>query len=232
MSAMLKDIYSNDIFDQHTETNGWDIAQCTLALANIAIAFSHVYRIPRYTAETRENNAEHSFMLALVCIEIARSYFPDLNTGLVVQFAIVHDLVELITGDVATFDLTNEELAQKEHSEHMALHTLCSMLPQNIAKLVCQYEEQRLPEARFVRFMDKHLPLAVNIYGTGSQVMHQDYDTFTKDQLATAEDALKNRFSHMFPESAFADLHEARDFLAAMFADAFEPARSIQTTIW
>ncbi len=208
------------------------IADDVLKLTSIAIRFALIERVPRYTPETRENDAEHSYMLGLVCQEIASQYFPDLDAGLVVQMALVHDLLELKTGDIATFQLTKEELLEKEEAEQAALDTLCSELPLFTAELLREYESQTLPEARFVRFMDKHLPVAVNIHGTGTQVMREDYATFTTEQLIIAENALKVRFLKMFPDEELEALHEARDLLANLFSESFVSADCLQDTLF
>lgn len=79
-------------------------ASVALELGKIAINFAGVDRVPRYNDERRENDAEHSFMLALIAGELAQTLYPaTLDAGLVSQYAIVHDLIELETGDVATF---------------------------------------------------------------------------------------------------------------------------------
>lgn len=201
-------------------------------LADAAIRFAAIDRVPRYTPERRENDAEHSFMLGLIAAEIAASYFPDLNPGLVAQFSTVHDLVELETGDVATFALSDIGFKAKQSAEAAALETVCNQLPSHTALLVRVYEEQALPEARFVRFVDKLLPLLVNIHGTGSQVMHEDYDTFSRNQLEAAEQALKERFMSMFPEPELAVIHAARNSLARRFSSLFQPLPQLQDALF
>lgn len=201
-------------------------------LADIAIRFAGVERVPRYSAETRENDAEHSFMLTLVAQEIAASYFPNLNTGLVAQFCVVHDLVELLTDDVPTFALDDAGMEAKAAAEAAAIDTLCSELPEHTALLVRVYEEQDLLEARFVRLVDKLLPILVNIHGTGSQVMHEDYATFSHTQLDQGEQIMRIRFETMFPEVLFAPLRMARNGLARKFAEAFQPLVQLQDVLF
>lgn len=199
------------------------IAQDAISLANTAIQFSQVMRTPRYTPETREDNSQHSFMLGIFALEIVARYYPGLDMGLVTQFALVHDLVELKTGDTATFKISESEMISKANDELAVLDQLCSELPSYTACLLRIYEKQDTPEARFVRHLDKLLPVAVDCLGSGSQVMHEDYATFSDEQLDAAEAALKKRFEKMFPEKTHAPIHMARDLLAAQFAIVFEP---------
>ena len=213
------------------ETAGKIVEDAT-TLAGVAIRFAAVKRVPRYTPETRENDAEHSFMLALVAQDIAATYFPGLNTGLVAQFCIVHDLVELKTKDVATFGLNDADYKAKQDAEAAALDELCEELTPHTAWLVRVYEEQKIPEARLPRFVDKLLPLLVNIHGTGSQVMHEDYATFSKEQLIETESVMARRFESMFPEPELAPLHLARNALAQKFSEVFKPLPQLQDTLF
>jgi 5'-deoxynucleotidase YfbR-like HD superfamily hydrolase len=197
------------------------IADIALHLGQTAMHFAQIERVPRYDEVSRENDAEHSFMLSLVASEIAAQYYPELDTGLVSQFCTVHDLVELETGDVATFDLTDNELASKATDEHHALEKLCTRLPFHTASLLRRYEAQQEPEARLVRMIDKVLPVVVDIVGPGRKVMVEDYGVHTVDQLNAAESKLRQRFAHMFPEPQADQLRAARDILADKFAEQF-----------
>ena len=203
-----------------------------LCLADIAIRFASIERIPRYSPERRENDVEHSFMLGLVAQEIAATYFPELNPGLVAQFASVHDLVELEIGDTPTFLITNSELKTKQSAESTALEMLCHRLPQHTAQLLRIYEEQDVPEARFVRFIDKLMPVLVDILGAGSQVMHEDYATYDHVQLESAHDTLRKRFEQLFPEPALAPVHMARNSLARKFRDHCVPLPQLQEVLF
>src|SRR6187402_153736 len=94
-------------------------ASVALELGALAMKFSRVERMPRYDEKTRENDAEHSFMLALVATELSEHLYPGkLNLGLVSQYAMVHDLIEVKTGDVATFHHSAEDMATKQAVEH------------------------------------------------------------------------------------------------------------------
>lgn len=207
------------------------IQKIALDLAEMAINFSEVKRVPRYTPETRESDVEHSFMLGFVAMTVAEEHFPELDSGLIAKFAYIHDLVELITGDVATFAISQAELKNKEEREKAALSILTNMLPPSAALLLEVYEEQTVPEARFIRLMDKLMPVLVDILGPGSQVMHEDYTTFTGDQLEEAEILMSKRFETMFPDPFLKPLHLARTGLANTFRNRFKEV-PIQDTLF
>ena len=189
---MIKSLDQIDTFEQfavlpfHEEA-----ARVAFQLGYLSMAFARVERVPRYDETSRENDAEHSFMLSLVASELAGSYFANLDPGLVAQFANVHDLVELETDDVATFTIDDETLAVKAAAEYSALDRVAEILPTYTRQLFLRYEEQVEPEARFVRLVDKILPVIVDIAGPGRKVMEEDYSVTTIDQLTDTHDMLR-----------------------------------------
>lgn len=195
--------------------------RATVCLGEMAIRFADIERVPRY-GERRENDAEHSFMLALVAPEVAAATRPELDRGLISQFATVHDLVELETGDVATFCLTEEELSFKERREQQALESLLSKLPPHTASILGRYEAQQEPEARFVRLLEKGLPLIVNSSGSGERVMREDFGIEDSQTLASTEENCAYRLRGIFPEADLEIVHSLREMLAQNFQSMFE----------
>jgi len=213
----LFDGLENEFLEAYQLPAAERVARATMDLGRLAMRFAQVERVPRYDEASRENDAEHSFMLALVAPEIATSYFPRLDPGLVAQFSIVHDLIELETGDVATFTLSDEALESKEAAEQHALHDLADKLPRHSRQLLLRYEAQQEPEARFVRLIDKLLPVVVDIFGPGKKVMQEDYDITSSTQLVENERRLSQKLRERFPEPELRFLHLVRDILATQF---------------
>ena len=216
------DIESPSLLHEYNMRYAEHAAETVLRLGTLAMQFAKVERVPRYDETTRENDAEHSFMLSLVATEIAEEYFPELDSGLVSKFGTVHDLVELETGDVATFNISEEDLRAKHDSEHQALERLLEILPSRTGRLLRTYEEQILPEARFVRFIDKLLPLIVDIVGPGKKVMNEDYNVHTIQDLLASDTLLRERQQRMFPEPSLSLVHAIRDILSDQFNSQFE----------
>jgi 5'-deoxynucleotidase YfbR-like HD superfamily hydrolase len=192
-----------------------------LQVSQVAIDFAAIQRIPRYCPNRRENNAEHSFMLGLASLAIAPRYYPGLDTGLMTQFSLVHDLPELVTDDIPTFKISTEELQAKHKAEQAALSSLCKTLPPHIADILVYYEEQIAPEARMVRHIDKLLPMAVDVNGAGLQIMREDYGTTTRTQFDETAATLDERYRTMFPEPEHEIAHRAHTLLAQKFAEQF-----------
>ena len=192
------------------------IAQLSLDLGQIAMSFARIDRAPRYHDGERESDAEHSFMLGLVAPELAHALRPELDRGLITQFAIVHDLVELKTGDVATFLFSESDQLGKDQTEAAALQSLLAELPAYTRQQLARYELQVDAEARFVRYVDKLLPIVVDILGEGERVMRQDYGITSLEALQAAQRQLHQRLVEKFGNE-FPELDLAHELLCELF---------------
>ncbi len=220
------DIIDQAAIDAEQHLAAGRAASTVLSLTQCAIDFASVERVPRYNAQRRENDAEHSFMLSLIAPEIAAQFFPHLDPGLVALFCNVHDLIELETKDAATYALDDTALAAKEAAELAALDQLARKLPPHTRALLLRYEAQTEPEARFVRHFEKQLPIAVDILGPGKQVMAEDYGITTRAERDANERRFSERLRKKFPEAELAFVHLMRDLLAEQFAAEFDSLES------
>ena len=190
-----------------------------MKIGEITVAFAGVERATYYPGNRPENDVEHSFHLAASAVEMAATYHPELDTGLVAQFSLVHDFPEVITGDIPTFNITPEARAAKEAAEKLATEKLLRELPPHLAQLLRRYEEQLEPEARFVRFIDKLLPAVVHSVATdvNKDVFRRVYN------LNSVEDVQADRVERtallqaMFPEFQF--VHIVRELVSQTSRD-------------
>ena len=213
-SAKKFDISIDRTLEIRQRNESLKIAKSVLDIARIAIDFAAVERVPRYTSIRRENDAEHSFMLGLAATEIAFIQFPELDHGLVTQFALVHDLVELETKDVPTFQLDEAGFTAKALAEKVATDKLVRSLPRYMGQLLLRYEAQVEPESRFVRHIDKLLPYGVDhVSGTLKQVMAEDYDVHALPELMVANERIESRYQLLFPEPSHKVLHIAHNII-------------------
>lgn len=185
--------------------------------------FSDLDRIPRTSNGERENDVHHSYMLALAAPGLANKFYPRLDRDLVTNFSLVHDLLELEAGDVATFDLSPEALAEKKRREEEALPRLLEKLPENLREPLQAYESQESEEARFVRFVDKLLPLTVDIVGQGERVVEEDYGIKNLTQLQEVHNKQIERLQGMFG-GEFPELLEMYKQLTKKFEQKYDTA--------
>ena len=76
-----------------------------------------------FNKERCENVAEHSFMLATLSCALAKQLDESLDLGIVAQFALAHDIVEVYTGDTTVW-ASSEELEAKYTQELSSLRRI------------------------------------------------------------------------------------------------------------
>lgn len=193
------------------------IARRVLELGRKSIEYAHVERAPRYTEGRRENDAEHSQMLVTVAVYLASEYYPDLDQGLIALFAAIHDYPEIYTGDVPTLGISDEDREAKELAEAASTLRLIAELPEPWSSLLKRYEEQTEPEARFVRLVDKLLPIIVQIYGDGRRTFKENYGITSREQLDKIYKVSTKRFKRMFPE--YKEILDLREVMTVLMND-------------
>jgi 5'-deoxynucleotidase YfbR-like HD superfamily hydrolase len=158
------------------------LAQATVHLAEIAERIANEDRtVIDHVSGRAENVAEHSNMLGIVAAAIAEEFFTNLDANLVARYATIHDLVEAYVGDTATHKISEQEMVEKEALEKQGLEKLKAdykHLPKFVS-LVVSYEDQKVPEARFVRVMDKCMPALVHFSTNGTALRRY----FTKAEV-------------------------------------------------
>lgn len=209
------------------------LAQTAIKVAKLTAAATDVLRVPKLPDGEKEDIVQHSYMLALLANKLGEEFYPKLDKAKIVKFSLVHDLLEIKTGDVATFKTGADKLKEKEAREKKALDSLLKELRRDglheIAQPLEEYERQDTEEARFVRAVDKLLPMALDIVGPGERVMVEDFNTKTSEALAKSHAELiasfKARFGEEFP--LLVDVYEE---LAKTFEDKFSKADLKQYT--
>ena len=170
-----------EISPKPNERLAQNMARVAVVASDLVQGFSEVKRVPRRKDGERESDTEHSYMLGVASLEIAnilnKAGLTSLNIDTIRRYPPVHDWPEIKTGDMATFDVSEEQLKKKEELEAQAMVDLKNeygILEQSILDLE-EYNRQELLEARFVRMVDKLMPLAMDITGDGVRVVKEDY---------------------------------------------------------
>lgn len=124
---------------------------------------------PLAAADRRENDAEHSWHLALMVMLLAEYADEPVDVGHTMRLVVIHDLVEIYAGDSPVFDVA-AGLDQQEREE-AAADRLFALLPADQATWVRdlwdEFEAGRTPEARFAKAMDRLEPMLLNWLGRG-----------------------------------------------------------------
>ncbi len=112
----------------------------------------------------RENDAEHSWHIALMAM-LFKDYAPEgCDVSRAVQMCIVHDLVEIYAGDTFAYDLAANE--GKEQREKIAADRLFGELPENLAvefrTLWEEFDAMETPDSKYAAAMDRLQPYLHN----------------------------------------------------------------------
>jgi putative hydrolase of HD superfamily len=193
-------------------------AVAALQLSAIASRLVGVVRTRCTHADGRaENDAEHSFMLAKVAPELARLLYPELNEDLVARYSTLHDDVEAYVGDTPTDMLARHNPQAKKEREAAGLAQLLveyAHLPAYCQRLR-EYEAQSVPEARFVRAVDKLMVLLIHIPNKGA-VLRKYY---TYDSFLQCEAEVLARDTHKYGE--FGAIMDLRRELGNIVAERY-----------
>lgn len=131
-------------------------------------------------ASRRENSAEHSWHLALYALVLAGEAGPEVTIGRVIRMLILHDLVEIDTGDVPIHSANGQAhhgVAQLQ-AEAEAARRLFGLLPQPqgaaLLALWQEFEADDSPDAVFGKSLDRAQPVMQNIASGGGSWVEYD----------------------------------------------------------
>ncbi len=102
----------------------------------------------------RESIAEHSWRTALMAM-LLESEFPDTDMNKVIRMCLIHDLGEAFTGDIATFDKTEEDTRKEEELFRKWVQGFPEEERNQFQELLQEMEEMRTPEAMLYKGLDK-----------------------------------------------------------------------------
>ena len=112
----------------------------------------------------RENDAEHSFHLALFAMTLAEHANVPVDVLKVMKMVLVHDIVEIDAGDTYCYDTLGYET--KREREVRAADRLFGILPKDqereYRELWEEFERMDTPESRFAAALDRMQPMLLN----------------------------------------------------------------------
>ena len=119
-----------------------------------------------YLADGRrkENDAEHSWHLALAAVLLKEHMKEDADLGRVMTMVLIHDLVEIDAGDTYAYD--TEGAATKREREVKAADRIFGILPEDqgtyLRELWDEFEAYETVEAKYAHLLDNFQPLMLN----------------------------------------------------------------------
>ncbi len=126
-------------------------------------------RTKLFNSDRPENDAEHSWHLALMAIVLLEHANQSVDLLKVVKMVLIHDIVEIDAGDTFIYD--TEKNHTNTSAERLAAQRIFGILPgQQAEELIAIWEEfeaGQTPEAQFARAMDRLEPLLQNSSNNG-----------------------------------------------------------------
>ncbi|WP_268846971.1 HD domain-containing protein [Flavobacterium aestivum] len=122
-----------------------------------------------FNSDRNENDAEHSWHLAMMAIVLAEHSNEKIDLLKVIKMVLIHDIVEIDAGDTFIYDTVKNHTNTDEES--LAANRIFGILPQKQAEELIEiwkeFEKGETNEAKFAKSMDRFEPLLQNTSNNG-----------------------------------------------------------------
>ncbi|OFX63180.1 MAG: phosphohydrolase [Bacteroidetes bacterium GWB2_41_8] len=122
-----------------------------------------------FNSDRHENDAEHSWHLAMMTIVLAEHSDKPIDVLKVLKMVLIHDIVEIDAGDIFIYDSVKSHTNTEE--ELIAAKRIFGLLPTEQAEefvaIWLEFEDGITDEAKFAKSMDRFEPLLQNTSNNG-----------------------------------------------------------------
>jgi len=122
-----------------------------------------------FNSDRHENDAEHSWHLAMMTIVLAEHSDQKIDILKVLKMVLIHDIVEIDAGDTFIYDSTKNHTNTEE--EFIAAKRIFGLLPpaqaEEFIAIWQEFEDGLTNEAKFAKAMDRFEPLLQNTSNSG-----------------------------------------------------------------
>lgn len=122
-----------------------------------------------FNSDRHENDAEHSWHLAMMTIVLAEHSNMPIDILKVLKMVLIHDIVEIDAGDTFIYDTIKNHTNTEE--ERIAAERIFGLLPVEQSKefieIWKEFEDGITNEAKFAKSMDRFEPLLQNASNMG-----------------------------------------------------------------
>ncbi|WP_316743090.1 HD domain-containing protein [Pedobacter antarcticus] len=148
-------------------------------------------RTKLFNSDRHENDAEHSWHLAVMTLVLAGHSDKQIDVLKVLKMVLIHDLVEIDAGDTFIYDSSKNHTNTDE--ERLAANRIFGLLPETQAQEFIaiweEFEEGSTAEAKFAKTMDRFEPLLQNSSNNGGTWAEFNVDYHT---VYNKKKAIKN----------------------------------------
>lgn len=155
----------------------------------------------------RENDAEHSWSLAIMAFLFAEYVDENIDLLKVIKMVLIHDLVEIYAGDTFCFDEAG--MQDKEACEQASADKIFGLLEtdqgQELRVLWEEFEACETPEAEYAAMLDRLQPLIMNYVNAGGTWAQHDISVeqvYKRNQITLEKgpQAFKDLIHHVVEE--------------------------------
>lgn len=122
-----------------------------------------------FNSDRHENDAEHSWHLAMMTIVLAEHSDKPIDILKVLKMVLIHDIVEIDAGDTFIYDTVKNHTNTDE--ELIAAKRIFGLLPceqaEEFIAIWKEFENGMTDEAKFAKSMDRFEPLLQNTSNNG-----------------------------------------------------------------
>ena len=122
-----------------------------------------------FNSDRNENDAEHSWHLAMMAIILSQHSNAAIDVLKVVKMVLIHDIVEIDAGDTFIYDTVKNHVNTDD--ERLAAERIFGLLPKEQAEELIriweEFEAGETDEAKFAKSMDRLEPLLQNVSNNG-----------------------------------------------------------------
>ena len=123
-----------------------------------------IRQTPLSDASRKENEAEHSWHIALMAYLLQEYAQESVEVSKVMLMVLIHDLVEIDAGDTYAYD--EEGAKTKDERERKAADRIFGLLPEDqgvyLKALWEEFEAYETAEAKYAHMLDNFQPLLLN----------------------------------------------------------------------
>lgn len=114
--------------------------------------------------ERKENDAEHSWHLALMAVLLSEYSREEIDLLKVITMVLIHDIVEIDAGDTYAYDEKGKmsQRAREEKAADRLFHILPDDQAEKLRELWEEFDAYETPEAKFAHVCDNIQPLMLN----------------------------------------------------------------------
>lgn len=127
-----------------------------------------VFRESLTLNKRRENDAEHSWHMAMVALTLKEYFIGEVNLERSLKMILLHDLIEIYAGDTPAF---GAERPNKREEETEAARKLFSILPEDqgmeFLELWLEFEDCQTDDAKYANVCDRYQGFMQNLTSHG-----------------------------------------------------------------